>query len=92
MNLIFMKIKHDNYEQTVIDADECVHCGYCVFACRDNVYRLDKFKGIVVVDNPDACTSCNECACPFGARSFLPYNEEVAADAYGLIGTQEYII
>ena len=91
MNLIFMNIKHNDYVQTVIDADACVHCGYCIFACRDNVYQFDKKKGFVVVINPDACTSCNECACPFGARTFLPYNEEVATAAYGLIGSQEYV-
>ena len=78
------RIKHDNYEKTVIDTDKCVHCGYCVFA-------LDKELEIVAVTNPDNCDSCNKCACPFGAREFLPYNEEVSNAAYALIGTQEYV-
>lgn len=84
------RIKHDNYDVVVVDTDKCVNCGYCLFACRNGVIELDKKLGVAVVTNPDACGSCNECACPFGAREFLPFNEEIANRAYALIGTQEY--
>ncbi len=85
------KIKHDNYEKTVVDTEKCVHCGYCTFACRDGVYEYDKEQNLIVVGNPNSCSSCNECACPFGAREFIPFNEEVSNAAYALIGTQEYV-
>ena len=85
------KIKHDNYEKTVVDTEKCVHCGYCTFACRNGVMALDESLGVVAVVNPDACDSCNECSCPFEAREFIPYNEEVSNAAYALIGTQEYV-
>ena len=85
------RINHEFYEKTVVDSEKCVHCGYCVFACTEEVIKVDEDIHVPAVVNPDNCDSCNMCACPFGAREFLPYNEGIANEAYALIGTQEYV-
>ena len=83
-------IKHKNYNKVVVDSEKCLHCKYCKDSCKQDVLELDRKLGIVIVENPDNCNSCNLCACPFGARYFLPFNETVEKEAFALIGTQIY--
>ena len=83
-------INHENYDKVVVDSEKCLHCKYCKDSCTEDVLALDRKLGIVIVANPDNCNSCNLCACPYGARYFLPENAEVADEAFALIGSQIY--
>lgn len=83
-------IKHESYSQVQVDSEMCVHCKYCADSCKEGVLALNRRLRVVEVVNPDNCNSCNLCACPYGAREFLPRNEVVDNLAFGLIGTQVY--
>lgn len=83
-------INHKDYDKVVVDSDKCLHCKYCKDACKEDVLALDRKLRIVVVANPDNCNSCNLCACPYGARTFLPMNETIEQEAFALIGSQVY--
>lgn len=84
------KINHNDYSEVQVDSEKCIHCKYCAWACEEGVLALNKQKKIVEVVNPDNCNSCNLCACPYGARTFIPANMEISEKAYSLIGSQIY--
>jgi ferredoxin len=87
--LIEYEIKHDLYQKIVFDKESCTQCGYCVFACPNEIHKWDVEKEILIIENPDACGSCNQCVCPYEAKVFVPYNPE-SENYYSYIGTQEY--
>lgn len=84
------KIKHNDYTEVEVDSEKCIHCRYCAWACKEGVLALDRQKDVVAVVNPDNCNSCNLCACPYGARTFIPSNPVLEQTAYAMIGSQEY--
>lgn len=49
------------------DNNECIKCGVCVKACRENAITLDKEKGITM--DATKCNNCGRCvkSCPTGA-------------------------
>lgn len=49
------------------DNEECIKCGVCVKACRENAITLDKEKGITL--DVSKCNNCGRCvkSCPTGA-------------------------
>lgn len=49
------------------DNGECIKCGVCVKACRENAITLDKEKGITL--DASKCNNCGRCvkSCPTGA-------------------------
>ena len=52
----------------VIDNQLCTHCGMCETTCIYHVFRVDKNKSMVFI-NEDRCWSCGFCVgiCPTGA-------------------------
>ncbi len=84
------QIKHKDYSEVDVDSGLCIHCRYCAWACQEGVLALDRKTMIVSVVNPDNCNSCNLCACPYGARTFIPHNAELEHNSYALIGSQVY--
>ena len=74
--IIEYQINNELYETIILDTDKCEDCGLCTTICSQGVISWDDINKMMVVEHPELCDSCNLCACPFGATTYVPYNAE----------------